>query len=495
LELILSVLFDTYPEVVIGLVDSLVKAGLTSSRISDLVYWLFLLFLVASFVRGILSSSFGWLFTRVDENLLSASPISPHALYIAKKVKGFLVHFIGVTMLVIAGFPFISRIGFSGIRLVFLFLSLLAILEFYGLTENVFHCLSRALLVRRRSSKMLGLVCLVILSSFIVAIPLLIILGVNLGIVNLLLNLYPPYILSRILTLNPSLDIASGTVTLLGTTVVFFIIAASIARFGLKRWSSSPRLAQTRGSFLQLRKNELKWRHGSKNDVSLILMKDFWVTIRNPAKFLIPLAIALVLTVFTLQFESVFSLPQPQLEAARYTEPIFLLSIYFIAVFVLPPAWDSFAGERRTVYLLKTSPVDPSSIVKGKYLFALIKSLLYVTPIVVAVSFVIPHTLDVSIALFEVILILFVSNAVGVLASVSYPPAYRGVGPPPFLIVMGLPLLSALLTAIIPLSFMAYYVDPTLFVFTSMSMLFYSFLVLVICVKRATRSFIRLQEI
>lgn len=247
LELILSALFNTYPATAKDLVDSLVKAGLTSSRISDLVYWVFLLFLVASFVRGILSSSFGWLFTRVDENLISASPLSPHALYVAKKVKGFAVHSIGVTMLIIAGFPFISRIGFDGIRLVFLFLSLLAMVEFYGLTENVFHCLSRALLVKRRSSKMLGLVCLVVLSSFIATIPLLIILGVNLGSVSLLLNLYPPYIFSRILTLNPSLDIASGTVALLGTAVVFFIIAASTAGFGLKRWSSSPRLAQTRG--------------------------------------------------------------------------------------------------------------------------------------------------------------------------------------------------------------------------------------------------------
>jgi hypothetical protein len=147
------------------------------------------------------------------------------------------------------------------------------------------------------------------------------------------------------------------------------------------------------------------------------------------------------------------------------------------------------------VYLLKTAPIDPSNIIKGKYLFALIKSLLYVAPIVAAISFVLPHTGDISIALLEVAPILLVSNALGVLASVSYPPAYRGVGPPPFLIVLGLPLFSAVLTAIIPISFMTSYADPTLFVFVSIGMLLYAFLVVTLCIKRATRSFIRLQEI
>jgi hypothetical protein len=470
--------------------------------------------LVASLVRGVLSSSFGWLFNRVDENLISPSPMAPHALYIAKKFKRFVIHIMGVAVLLVAIFPFISRIGFTGFQLALLFVSLLAMVEFYGLTENISHCLSRALVARGRRSRLLGLTGLIVVLSFIVFIPLLSTLGVNLGPINSLFYFYPPYTISRIfilntkiigfgflfpitvITLNNSFEVmASETISILCATIVFAFIAASSAGFGLKRWSSSPRLSQTRGRFLQLRKSELRWKPGSKNDVNLILKKDFWVTIRNPAKFLIPLAITLILMGFSLELQSMFSFPQLQVSSTAYTEPIFLLSSYLAAVFVLPPAWDSFASERRTVYLLKTAPIIPSNIVKGKYLFALIKSFSYVAPIVIAFSFILPHTLNISIVLLEVILILMVSNAVGVLASVSYPPAYRGVGPPPFLIVVGLPLLSALLTAIIPLSFMTYFVDPTLFAVASIGMVLYSFMVLSLCVGRAAKSFNSLQEI
>ncbi len=495
LEFILSALFNTYPTVAKDLVDSFVKAGLTESRISDIVYLVFFLFLVASLIRGILSSGFGLLFTRVDENIISSSPMAPHALYIAKKFKRFMIHILGVTTLLVAVFPAISRIGFTGIRLVYLFVVLLTMIEFYGLTENTSYSVSRMLTMRHRRFKAIGLFLLIVLMSYVVVLPLLVLLGVDMSPITLLIQFYPPYMFSKIATLSPSFDIMSGTLSIVVVGIVFFILASSTAKFGLKRWSSSPRLAQTRGRFLQLRKNGLNWKPGSKNDVNLVLMKDFWVTIRNPTRFLIPLVIALALMFFTLQLQLMLHLPQLQPTLTMYTEPIFLFSTYLVAVFILSPAWDSFAGERRTVYLLKTAPIDPSNIIKGKYLFALIKSLLYVAPIVVAISFVLPHTGDISIALLEVAPILLVSNALGVLASVSYPPAYRGVGPPPFLIVLGLPLFSAVLTAIIPISFMTYYNDPTLFVFVSIGMLLYAFLVVAICIKRATRSFIRLQEI
>jgi hypothetical protein len=178
----------------------------------------------------------------------------------------------------------------------------------------------------------------------------------------------------------------------------------------------------------------------------------------------------------------------------QYTDPIFILSTYLISILVLPPAWDSFASERRTLFILKTAPIDPRAIVNGKYLFALMKSALYIAPIVAVVSFLLPHRWNISFIALEVTLVLLVSNAVGILASVSYPPAYRGVGPPPFLVVLGLPFLCAVLTMIIPISFILSYTNSVLFATLSIPVIAYVFIVMKVCLKRAVGSFTRLQE-
>jgi hypothetical protein len=492
---IISNAVSTNPVISNDVAKALANVGLNASGISDIVYWVLLLFFFASIIRGVLSSNFGLLFTRTDENIIYPSPVASHALFVGKRARTLLIHAIGVGIILITGLSFVSLIGFNATEFGLLFVSLLALVEFYGLTESSFHCLSRALTMRQRQLKLLGFVGLVVLLSYAVAIPLLVILGLNVAAFNTLLDFYPPYLLSRILTLDASLDISTGTISILVATLVVFIIAASSAGVGLKRWSSSPKLAQTRGRFLQIRKNKLKWKSRSKKDVILMLKKEFWISIRNPSRFLIPLAIDVVLVVFSLQVGYFFPFIKLQVSNLTYAEPIFFLSTYLLAAFALPPAWDSFAAERRTAYLLKTSPISPRDIVMGKYLFALIKSILYVAPIVVALSFVLPHTISTSIVLLEAVLILMVSNGVGIMASASYPPAYRNVGTPPFLIVVGLPLAVALLTAIIPISFVTYYTDLIVFAVVSIIMSFYSILVALLCIGGATKSFIELLEV
>jgi hypothetical protein len=494
LGVLLNALYTSYPEIVNEMITSLAKAGLTASGMANMVYWVFFLFLLVSVIRGVLSSSFGFLFTKVDENLISASPVAPHSLYVAKKFKRLMIHSMEVGVLLLAVLPFVSRIGFNGILLGLLFISLLATIEFYGLTENSFHCLSRALVMREGRLKLVPLVGIIALLSFCVVIPLLAIVGVNLGSINALLYFYPPYSLSRILLLSNQFNMSEGVISIALATILFFILAASSAGYGLKRWSSSPSFAQSRGRYFQLRKNELGWKTGSKNQVNLVVRKDFWVTVRNPSRFLIPLAIELAIVIFSVQLQLFFPFPQLQVMDIQSREEIYFLAVYLLAVFILPPAWDSFASERRTIYLLKTAPIDPDDVIKGKYLFALLKSLTYLAPIVIALSFIVPHVLDFSVALLEAVLILLVSNGVGILASVSYPPAYRGIGPPPLLIVISLPLVSALLTVIIPLSFMTYYTNLALFAFLSVAMIFYSYGLLRFFIKRATNSFLRLLE-
>jgi hypothetical protein len=491
----ISNVMSTYPKLINDIAVSLAGMGLTASGISDIVYWVLLLFLLASVIRGVLSSNFGLLFTRVDENLISPSPVASHALFIGKRAKTFVIHTVGVGIVLLTGFSFASLIGFNGVSFGLLFISLLALVEFYGLTENAFHCLSRALTMRRLRLRWLGLLGLVVLLSYTVVIPMLIIFGLNLGPFSMILNYYPPYLLSRILTLNESLEISTGAISVVIATIVVFIIAASSAGVGLKRWSSSPRLARGRGGFLGLRKSKLKWKSRTKNDVNLILRKEFWVSMRDPSRLLIPLLIDVALVVFALGLGLFFPLVELQLSKVTYSEPIFLLSTYLLAAFALPPAWDSFAAERRTVYLLKTSPINPRAVVEGKYLFALMKSILYVAPIVIALSFLLPNTMSISVVLLEAFLILLVSNGIGILVSASYPPAYRNVGPPPFLIMISLPLAVALATVIIPISFMAYFTNLALFLCLSIIMLFYSILVALLCIGGATKSFIDLLEV
>jgi hypothetical protein len=275
--------------------------------------------------------------------------------------------------------------------------------------------------------------------------------------------------------------------------VVFALVASATAEFGLRRWSSSPRLVQTRGGYVRLKKNRLKWKGSGKNGVRLIFMKDFWIAMRNPGKFLIPFAITPILLVFFLQIQLMLPGPGGSL-SLRFSDQILILSLYFISLLSLPPAWDSFAEERRTLFILKTAPMEPVALIRAKYLFALMKSAIYIAPIIFTMTLILPHSWNILFLVLEAVLVLLISNAVGILASVSYPPAYRAIGPPPYLLVVGLPFLCAILTAIIPISLLLSYGNTIMFLDLFVPVVLYVFLVLRFCLRRAAASFTRVQE-
>jgi hypothetical protein len=492
LELIMTVFFDTSSALSEIIRSQLIRYGLTSSMIFDILYFLLLALLISSFVRGIISSSFGVLFTRTDENIIVPSPIAPHALYAAKKLKGFVLHALTVATILLAGFPFFIRVGFQGFGLAVLFITLLAVIEINGLIENVSYCVSRALFKRGTRVNKLALTAFIALTVFIVASPFLVVFGG--ASISFLTYLYPPYACSMILTLRPSFDVTLGVLSLLEEVILFFFAASAIAKIGLRIWASSPRLVQTRSNFIRLRKNRLMWKRGKKGSTRLMFMKDFWVTIRNPSKFFIPLGISLVLLFFVIGLQTELPFNMQQLATQQFTEAFFIPLVYLATVFILSPAWDSFASERRTLFILKSSPIKTSRIIWGKYLFALMRSATYAIPIVAAISFLFPHTLSIFLISLEVTLVLLVSNAISILASTNYPPAYRGTGSTPYLILLGLPVLCVALTMIIPISLLLFYRFPTLFGIISALMLSYVFFVVTSCLKEAESSFARLEE-
>lgn len=492
LEFIMSVLFGVSPALKESLVSQLIQFGLTSSMIFNILYFLLLTLLISSFIRGLTSSSFGVLFTRTDENIIVPSPIAPHALYAAKKLKGLVLHALTVATILLAGFPFFTRVGFQGFGLAILFITLLTLIEVNGLTENVSYCTSRALSRRGTPVNKLALTAFIALTVFIVASPFLVVFGGD--SISFLTYLYPPYACSMILTLRPSFDVTLGIFSLLAEAILFFFAASTIAKIGLRTWASSPRLVQTRSNFIRVKKDRLMWKRGKKSSIRLMFMKDSWVTIRNPSKFFIPLGISLVLLFFAIGLQTVLSFNTQQLAIQQFTEAFFIPSVYLLTVFILSPAWDSFASERRTLFILKSSPIKTSRIIWGKYLFALMRSASYAVLIVAAISFLFPHTLSIFLISVEVTLVLLVSNSIGILASVSYPPAYRRMGPTPYLILLGLPVLCVALTLIIPISILLLYRFPTLFDFIFALMLSYVFFVVISCLKKAEKSFIRLEE-
>nr|MDO8133207.1 hypothetical protein [Candidatus Njordarchaeum guaymaensis] len=491
LGLAMYLLFVAQPQLGGILIRSLIQLGLTSTVISDIIYFVSLLFLVSSFIRGLVSSSFGLVFSRVDENIIVSSPVALRSLYIAKKFKGLIMHVLTVITILLAVFPLITEFGFQGFRLTLLFITLLALMEIYGFTENISYCVSRALRNRKSHSRAWALVTLVILMAFVLSSPFIMVLGGSAS--DLLAYFYPPYVFSRIVMLSSSLDIVLGVCALSGEAIFFFLVASVTAKSGLRTWVSSPRLVQTRSSLMRIRKNKVVWRTGKKAGIRLMFAKDFWVTLRNPSKFFVPFGIALALLFFAFVFQTMLVLPA-QPTGIQLSEGVFLLSTYLVTICILSPAWDSFAGERRTFFILKNSPINPANIVRGKYLLALLQSAIFIAPIIGAMFFVLPHTLDVLLVALEVALVLLVSNSVGILVSASYPPAYRGMGPPPFLILLGLPLLCATLTVIIPISLTLSYGNVALFQFTLACVLAYVYVVSGLCLKKATQSFTKLQE-
>jgi hypothetical protein len=491
LAMILFLIFDASPDVGAQVISLLGSLGLTTSGMSEVFYYLGILFVVSSFLTGLLSSSFGSLFTRVDENVIIASPASPHALFIAKRFKRFLTHVMMVALLLLALYPVVTRIGFQGFQLLLLYVTILAFLEIYGLIENISYSLSRGLMMARSVRQTVALASAFgLLAYFVLLFPFIILLNGN----SVLADLYPPYLLGQILTSSLLVDRNFGASLLAIEAIIFLIVASMTARFGLKRWASSPRFVQTRGSFIPLRKNMLVWKGTQKNSIRPIFMKDFWTTIRIPAKFLVPLVITVILLILAVQVQIVFPSSLTNPSVLRYADPVFLLSTYLISVFFLPPAWDSFASEKRTIFLLKTLPISSKSIVRGKYLFAVLKSVLYITPIIGTMSILLPHSTTLPLVALQVTLVLLVSNALGVLASVSYPSTYRGMGPPPLLVVFGLPLLCTFLTVIIPILLTLSYGSTMSFVYSSVILLIYVFLVLRFSLRKTEESFVRLQE-
>jgi hypothetical protein len=328
-------------------------------------------------------------------------------------------------------------------------------MEIFGLVENVSYCLSRRLFTRENRVKKLSVAAFIAWTIFIVTFPLVYLLEAQ--SVAFLAYLSPAYVCTMILISGTSFDAIIGAIVILTEFFLFFFIASSIAGPGLRTWASSPRFAQVRSSFIKIRKNKLTWKSGKRGGIRLILSKDLWITLRNPSRFFIPLATTIVLLLFAIGFErsSLFSIQELQIQ--QFAQFVFVPSIYLITVFMLPPAWDAFASERRTLFILKSSPVKASRIIWGKYLFSLIQSASYAIPMVAAISILLPHAQDILLISIEVTSVLLVSNAIGILASVSYPPAYRGMGPPPLLILLGLPLLCIILTLIIPISLILFY--------------------------------------
>jgi hypothetical protein len=492
LEFMLSALFDVSPVLGESLLNLLIQSGLTSSVISVILYFLLLMFLVSSFVRGIISSNFGLLFTRNDENVIVPSPIAPHALYVSKKFREFLFHVLTVTTVLLAGYPFFTRIGFQGLNLVFLFTTLLAFMETNGLTENISYCVSRALF--RSGTRLNKLVFAVFsaLAIFIIASPFVMVFAGD--SFAFLAYLYPPYACAMILTLRSSFDITLGVLSLLGEVTLFFFVASTVAKFGLRTWTSSPRLVLTRSNFVRVRKNRLMWKRGKKGGTRLIFTKDLWVTIRSPSKFFVPLGTTLILLFFAFVLQTVLPFNVQQVSAQQFNESSLMSSVYLVTVFILSPAWDSFASERSTLFILKGSPIKTSRIIWGKYLFALMRSASYAFPIVAAILFLFAHNLDVFPISVEVGLVLLVSNAIGIVASVSYPPAYRRMGSTPYLIILGLPVLCVVLTVIIPISLSTLYSSVELFIFAFAFTLLYVFIVVTSCLKKAENSFVKLEE-
>nr|MDO8099166.1 hypothetical protein [Candidatus Njordarchaeota archaeon] len=491
LALAMYLLFYAEPTLGKTLISTLVELGLTSTAVSDVIYFILLLFLVSSLVKGFMSSSFGLVMSRADENLVIPSPIAPRSLYMAKKFKGLVMHVLTVTAILLAVFPLIIQVGFQGFELILLFIGFLALMEIYGFTENISYCASRALRHGGSRSRVLAMIILVILTVFIVASPLIMLLDG--AAFRLLAHLYPPYMFSQMLLLSPSLDIALGMCALSGETVLLFIIASMVSKSGLRAWVSSPKLAQTRSNFIGIRKNKLIWKTGMIGGSRLIFAKDFWITLRNPSKFFVPIGTVVTLLIFAFFFQTIFILPSYP-AGIQLPEGVFLLSTYLVTICILSPAWDSFASERRTLFILKSTPIHPASIIRGKYLLALLQSAIFTSPIIGAISLVLPHTLDVFLVALEVALVLLVSNSVGILVSASYPPAYRGMGPPPFLILLGLPLLCATLTVIIPILLTLCYGNKVLFPFMLLCVLAYVWKASGSCLKRAVQSFVKLQE-
>lgn len=447
-------------------------------------FWLLYYVAKGPFVWGLTR-----MFARTDVNVLFPSPASPSEIYVAKYVRSAIRRgaMIGVAYLV--AFPVLRFLQLEPLQQLAFFGGLFLFVETaHSLEYLTGFAVQKLLLLRPRR-------LLLAFSPLPFLLGLLLLSMQTAGVSErVAVELSPPTVLSRLFAETFSSPYHRGVIVpaLLFLTAVYWAVFALSAMLVSTYYDSVITSFETPYKLgLNLFPNRLRWRITASHEPSItILLKDFWIQVRERGKGLVAgvvtgVALAALSLAVEPAFEPLFAVPR---EALGIVSVIMIIAIGAL-VAASAPLGDLFLKEYQELWILKTAPIKHEAIVSGKYLYALIITLLFSAPLITPLYLAIPGDWQRFQVLSVYLPIVAVMCGIGVAINAHFPPPSRDRTVLPFVAYLGFLVASVVVSLLLFTLFPGRPTGPPRVFFANMQIALVAGGIVFLCLKVASEGF------
>ena len=388
--------------------------GLKDIDFYNSVWIFFSLLLLLSFIRGLVSHNTAVKPSLADIHVILPSPIAPSSLFVAKLVRLLVKRTIITIAVFFVLFPFLLYFDVSYLELVNFIFSCIFYSWFLTELECFTYFSSRSL--RKLHRKVF---VALIIPIFILTLTLIIL---KHEITKFFIKILPSTVLTEILYMCISaepvyqkpLHLIFSIISLNLSVGIFLLLVTEYYFAHVEGFEDT-----IRSKWLPIFKGKLKWSlKRFKSPAIAIALKDFWTDIRGRNFPLLATSLIASITIALLgsriieitSFHGIFPIESRIL--------IVILAMIISAV-ILSPSLNSFLYEIQKIWILKTAPISPREIVYGKFLYSLLTSLVFLSPVLVSLTFVLSGFEQLT-AIVLIPFIIVVSSAEGVFDSVLF---------------------------------------------------------------------------
>jgi hypothetical protein len=373
------------------------------------------IWLLYSIIKGVLSHDFVEMFDDADMLILFSSPLSRKNIYLSRYIMSFIRRILIVALLFISINPIFSFINLSKLELYILFFTVLIFIELNYTLSNISFLVIRTRLTRflktQKLKKMTWLFLTIIfigLSSF----------------------LFSPIMRSQIRSINPislmvdtiesiSVD-SANTYQIMSNLIILVLIYTSLTlisyllsnNFDFYITESTKNIQDQRANFFKL---IFRWINLEKKiGVHPIFWKDV-ISILRERGLVIIFELIINYGVFSFLFIQ-FNLFLDFTTLDNYYSNLYVIlppMVTIIFLNVYSPLTELLKDEVIVMWLLKTSGLRMYSLLVSKYLFSVIKSLIFSLPLLL--MFYLGSPYNKFIVLFLIINVIFIYNSIGLL--------------------------------------------------------------------------------
>jgi len=388
--------------------------GLKDIDFYNFVWTFFTILLLLSFIRGLVSHNTAVKPSLADIHVILPSPINPSSLFVAKLVRLIVKRTIITIVVIFAFFPFLLYFNVSSLELMNFAFSCILYSWFLTQLECFVYFGSRSLGKLHRK-KLTALITPV-------SILTLILIFFEHRVARFFVKILPSTVLTEILYM----CISTESIYQKPLHLIFSIISLNLSVGIFLFLVTEYYFAHIEGfegtihsKWLPLFKGKLRWSLKSfKSPAIAIALKDFWTDIRgrNFPLLAVSLIASIIIALLGPRIIEISSLPGV---FPIENKVLIVILAMIISAVVLSPSLNSFLYEIRRMWILKTAPISPREIVYGKFLYSLLSSLVFLSPVLVSLTFMLSGFEQLTMVVL-IPFIVIVSSAEGVFDSVLF---------------------------------------------------------------------------